>query len=86
MLSYEGIFFDENALKIIKANELYHLPILNDIIHCTFKYHPLENEIFDELVEKKFEIRLIGYGCNGKNSGFQIKLPNELINYYIWWR
>lgn len=83
MLSYEGIFFDENALKIIKANELYHLPILNDIIHCTFKYHPLENEIFDELVGKEFEITLIGYGCDGKNSGFQIKLPDELINYYI---
>lgn len=56
MLSYEEIFFDENALKIIKANELYHLPILNDIIHCTFKYHPLENEIFDELVEKNLKL------------------------------
>ena len=83
MLSYEGLFFDEEAIKIIKSLEKKKLPIINDVIHCTFKYHPLEEEIFNELVGKEFEIELIGYGCDGKNSGFSLKLPDELLKYYI---
>ena len=83
MLSYEGLFFDEEAIKIIKSLETVKLPIINDEIHCTFKYHPDEDEIFDELVGKEFEIELIGYGYDGQNSGFSLKLPDELLKYYI---
>lgn len=83
MLSYEGIFFDENATALLHSLETKTLPRTNDEIHCTFKYHPNNDEIFDEIVGKTFEIYLVGYGNDGQNSGFEIELPKELIPYYI---
>lgn len=59
------------------------MPIINDEIHCTFKYRPLKEEIFDELVGKYFDVLIIGYGCDGNNSGFELQLPDELLKYYI---
>ena len=83
MLSYEGIFFEGDALKIIHSLEVEQLDKINDEIHCTFKYHPSEEEIFDEIVGKSFEVFLIGYGNDGVNSGFQVQLSDELMPYYI---
>lgn len=83
MLSYEGIFFEEDTLDFIRSLEKTQLPIVNDEIHCTFKYHPEEDEIFDELVGNEIEILLIGYGCDGNNSGFEIQLPDNVKRYYI---
>ena len=83
MLSYEGIFFEANVVELIHSLETEKLSKVNDEIHCTFKYHPNEEEVFDELVGKSFEVFLIGYGNDGMNSGFQISLPDELIPYYI---
>lgn len=85
MLSYEGIFFDEESTKIIHSLETKKLDKINDEIHCTFKYHPNEEEIFNEIVGKSFDILLIGYGNDGINSGFRILLPDELMPYYINW-
>ena len=76
-------FFEEDALKIIRSLEKVKLPVVNDEIHCTFKYHPISEEIYDDLVGKEIEILLIGYVCDGKNSGFEIQLPNEIKKYYI---
>ena len=50
MLSYEGIFFEGETVDFIHSLETEQLPIINNEIHCTFKYHPSESEIFDELV------------------------------------
>ncbi len=83
MLSYEGIFFEADVVELIHSLETEKLSKVNDEIHCTFKYHPNEEEVFDELVGKSFEVFLIGYGNDGMNSGFQISLPDELIPYYI---
>ena len=83
MLSYEGIFFDEESINIIHSLESSKLEKVNDEIHCTFKYHPSDDEIFNELVGKTFEVFLIGYGNNGENSGFCIALPDDLKPYYI---
>lgn len=83
MLSYEGIFFDEDMVDIIHSLEKGKLSSINDNIHCTFKYHPNNNEIFNEIVGKVFEVYLIGYGNDGKNSGFEVLLPRELEKYYI---
>lgn len=83
MLSYEGIFFDEYMVNIIHSLEKEKLAMVNDEIHCTFKYHPSDDEIFDNIVGQTFEIYLIGYGNDGKNSGFEILLPDELKKYYI---
>lgn len=82
MLSYEGIFFEDDMVEIIHSLEKNKLPKTNDKIHCTFKYHPTKNEIFNEIVGKSFELYLIGYGNNGNNSGFEISLPKELKKYY----
>lgn len=83
MLSYEGIFFEADMVKLIHSLEITGLSKVNDEIHCTFKYHPSEEEIFNDIVGKSFEVILIGYGNDGMNSGFQIQLPDELIPYYI---
>lgn len=83
MLSYEGIFFEGETAEFIHSLEKEKLPVINDEIHCTFKYHPSNEEIFNELVGKEIEILLVGYACDEKNSGFQIKLPDNIIEYYI---
>ena len=83
MVNYEGIFFDENVVKLIQTLEENKLTNVNDELHCTFKYKPSNDEIFNELVGKEFEVYLIGYGNDGMNSGFEVLLPSELINYYI---
>ena len=83
MLSYEGIFFEEDMVNIIHSLEKEKLARVNDEIHCTFKYHPNNNEIFNEIVGQVFEIYLVGYGNDGQNSGFEILLPEELSEYYI---
>ena len=83
MLSYEGIFFEGETVDLIHSLEKVRLPIVNDEIHCTFKYHPNEKEIFDNLVGKEFEVLLIGYGCDGNNSGFELQFSSEIMQYYI---
>lgn len=83
MISYEGIFFNEETSQFIHSLEKPQLEITNDIIHCTFKYHPNDDELFDELVGKEIEVLLIGYANDGHNSGFKIKLPDEIKPYYI---
>ena len=83
MVNYEGIFFEGNTVELIHSLEETRLPIVNDEIHCTFKYKPSEEEIFDEIVGKEVEVTLIGYACDGKNSGFSLKLPDDIVGYYI---
>lgn len=83
MLSYEGIFFEGEALDVIYSLEERNLGCFNDEIHCTFKYHPNDKEIFNQIVGKSFDIYIIGYGNDGKNSGFSLLLPDELKQYYI---
>ena len=83
MLSYEGIFFEDDMVDIIHSLETETLTKVNDKLHCTFKYHPTNDEIFNDIVGKTFEVLLIGYGNDGQNSGFEILLPEELKKYYI---
>ena len=83
MVSYEGIFFNEETIELIKSLEPKTLSRINDKIHCTFKYHPTPDQIFNEIVGKEFELHLIGYANDGKNSGFKVSLPDELMKYYI---
>ncbi len=83
MLSYEGIFFETDMVDLIHSLEIGKLTKVNDEIHCTFKYHPTTEEIFNDIVGKIFEVYLIGYGNDGQNSGFEILFPDELKDYYI---
>lgn len=83
MVHYEGIFFENKNTELLHSLETHRLPIINDELHCTFKYHPNENEIFNDIVGKYFEIIVIGYGNDGFNSGFEVIIPDELKPYYI---
>ena len=83
MLSYEGIFFEADMDDLIHSLETEKLARVNDEIHCTFKYHPTTDEVFNDIVGRTFEVYLIGYGNDGQNSGFEILFPDELKDYYI---
>jgi len=83
MIIYEGIFFDEETVEFIRSLEEKPLPVLSEDVHCTFKFKPKGNEIFNELAGKEIEVILTGYASNGKNSGFKIQLPEDIMKYYI---
>lgn len=82
MVKYEGLFFEGENLEKILSLEKTKLDMINDEIHCTFKYRPTEEELHDKLVGKYFDVILLGYGCDGKNSGFQVDFQDELKEYY----
>ena len=83
MLKYEAIFLDEESINLIQQLEENKLDRVNDEIHLTLKYKPNDNEIFNEIVGKEFELYLIGYGNDGANAGFEVELSDELKPYYI---
>lgn len=76
-------FFVLETCYTIHQLESTKLDKVNDEIHCAFKYHLTNDEIFDEIVGKEFEVYLIEYGNNGQNSGFEVLIPNKLKEYYI---
>ena len=83
MIKYEALFLDEESIKLIQKLETKKLERINDEIHLTLKYKPAKEEILNEIVGKEFELYLIGYGNDGKNSGFEVELTEELKPYYI---
>ena len=80
---YEGIFFDDKNSNIIRSLDINKLNNKINNLHLTFKFTPKEDELFNELLRKKYTIEIIGYGNDGNNAGVQVKLPDELIEYYI---
>ena len=83
MVGYEGIFFDKETTNFIFSIEKQHLEVVNDEIHCTFKYRPNNDELFNDIVGTEVDVLIIGYACDGQNSGFLIKIPEEYMKYYI---
>lgn len=83
MIKYEAIFLDEESVNLIHELEENKLDRVNDEIHLTLKYKPKDNEIFNDIVGKEFDMYLIGYANDGMNSGFEIELTEELKPYYI---
>ena len=47
MIIYEGIFFDEETTEFIRSLEEKPLPVLSEDVHCTFKFKPKNDEIFN---------------------------------------
>lgn len=84
MLQYQAIFFNKETMEslIAKQDEKLTNNILN--MHVTFKYMPTEEEIenFSKIVGKVINLKVIGYGSNGKNSGFEVELPKEIEQLY----
>lgn len=56
MVSYEGLFFNKESVELIHSLEYNRLTLVNNEIHCTFKYRPAEEELFDEIVGKTFKV------------------------------
>ncbi len=78
---YQGLFLDEETQeKLVKLQENGLSDIVKDM-HITFKFGEIE-KFPPELMGKKFKVKIIGYASDGKNSGFQIELPEELSPYY----
>ena len=74
---YQGIFFDEETSKKLEELQQNQLESPVQDMHITFKFGELE-EYPDELMGKYIEVTLIGYGCDGKNSGFEVELPADV--------
>ncbi len=83
MVLYEGIFFEGDSSKLIVLNERSPLEKRVSNFHCTFKFRPKDEEIFDEIVGEDVNVMVIGYGCDGKNSGYEVVLPGYIQKYYL---
>lgn len=78
---YQGLFLDEETQeKLVELQEKGLSDIVKDM-HITFKFGETE-QYPPELMGKEFKVKIIGYASDGKNSGFQIELPEELSPYY----
>lgn len=80
---YEGLFFNDKNSNILRSLDFNKLNNKINNLHLTFKFTPNEDELFNELLGKTYTIEIIGYGNDGNNAGLQVKLPDELIEYYI---
>ena len=82
MVEYFGIFFDKENSKKIIDNEKVHLDKLPNNFHCTFCYKPDSLKLFNEVAGKTIDIALIGYACDGKNSGYKVDFSTSLKKYF----
>ena len=80
MLKYEGLFFDNETINKLLSRDFNKLQIVNRDLHVTMREFPKEEN--KELIGKKYQIKVIGYGTNKQNSGFLIELPHNLLPYY----
>ena len=81
MKGYQGIFFDEPTKeKLIDLQENPLEEVVKDM-HITFLFGKTE-KYPTQLMEKETPLEIIGYASDGKNSGFEVKLPEYLEKYY----
>lgn len=83
MVEYFGIFVDNQDIEKIIKNEKNTLEKQPNNFHCTFAYKPKNIEMFNDIIGKNIDILLIGYGCDGKNSGFKVSFPNDMKKYFL---
>ena len=83
-VNYMGVFFDAEVMQELIERQGEKLPKLVKNMHCTFRYAPSNGEIknFMEIVGQEFEIKVVGYCSDGKNSGYEIEIGPELNKYY----
>ena len=78
---YQGLFLDvETQEKLIELQKKGLKDIVKDM-HITFNFGEIQ-QYPPELIGKEFKVKIIGYASDGKNSGFQVELPQELSTYY----
>ena len=84
MIIYEGIFFlEEEVDELIHSQEITQLQKIYRPLHITFKFRPKREEVFDDLVGSEIQVLIVGYGCDGQNSGFEVILHEDVERYFI---
>ena len=78
---YQGVFFDEETCNKLLALQKRSLEKPITDMHITFHYGIIQRYP-DELIERDIPIRIIGYACDGNNSGFLVELPEEFKHFY----
>lgn len=78
---FQGIFFDESTRKRLIELQERKLKYEIDDMHITFNFEKIEMYP-EKLLNKEYEFKVIGYAATDKNSGFQVKLPEELEKYF----
>ena len=76
-MNYDGLFFDAKNTNKLLSQDYNKLEIVKRPLHITMSTTPKK-----ELYGKTVQIKVIAYGSDGQNNGFQVELPIELQNIY----
>ena len=81
MTGFQGIFLDEISKKRLIDLQERKLKFIVKDMHITFKFG--KTEMYpEEVLNKDYEVKIVGYAATDKNSGFQVELPKELKAYF----
>lgn len=81
MTGFQGIFLDEISKKRLIDLQKRKLKYIVKDMHITFKFG--KTEMYpEEVLNKDYEVKIVGYAATDKNSGFQVELPKELKAYF----
>ena len=72
---------DETSKKRLIALQEKKLKYIVRDMHITFKFGKTE-KYPEEVLNKDYEVKIVGYAATDKNSGFQVELPKELKAYF----
>ena len=82
MIEYVGLFIDNEGVKELIKNEKNRHEKLPKSFHLTLEYRPKDESIYEEIINKTFKVKIVGYGSDENNSGFLVELPKKLGKYY----
>lgn len=79
---YTGVFFEDSKVKeLISELDIKPLDKLTPDTHVTFGFR--KGLLFpEEMIGKKFEVKVIGVGSDENNQGFEVELPSEIEEFY----
>jgi hypothetical protein len=77
---YSGVFFDGPFELFLRDKATSSLAKPVEDLHVTFHFNPKEDEKLPKgLIGKEVTIKVVGEGNDGKNHGFEVELPNIII-------
>ena len=86
---YHGIFFDKGDIASYKEHLGIDTPSLPDVVenpHVTFGFRVEPVDGFDELFASYTDsdglVLIVGYGNDGGNEGFLVKIDREIAEFY----
>lgn len=82
MVEYVGLFIEGSDATKLKQHEKSVLEKLPKNYHVTLEFRPKTEDKYNVIINKIYDIKVIGYGCDGENSGYLVELPEELKRYY----